>query len=268
MIIIGEKINGTRKSVAKAIRDRDVTFIEELAKSQTDAGSSYLDVNAGTAPEREPEDMRWLIEVIQEVSELPLCLDSANPHALKAGLESVNKLPLVNSLSAEKKRIEGILPLLDDFDFELILLALDDNGIPATSEGRLVIIRTLVDLVKSKGLLEEKLFVDPLVTAISTGTENAKLTFETIKQIKDEYPLCHVTGGLSNISFGMPLRPLINRYFMSMAIQMGLDSAIINPNDRELREAMMAGELLMGHDRHCMTFNRSFRAGKIGPQTN
>ena len=268
MIIIGEKINGTRKSVAKAIRDRDVTFIQALAKSQTEAGSSYLDVNAGTAPDREPDDMRWLVAVIQEASELPLCLDSANSIALKAGLESVNKVPLVNSLSGEKKRIEGILPLLDEFEFELIILALDDSGIPPTSEGRLAIISKLMDLMNDKGLSEEKLFVDPLVTAISTGTENAKLTFDTIKRIKDKYPKCHVTGGLSNISFGMPLRPLINRYFMAMAIQMGLDSAIVNPNDRELREAMMAGELLMGHDRFCMNFNRSFRAGKIGLQAS
>ena len=184
MIIIGEKINGTRKTVAKAIRDRDADFIKELAKSQEEAGSSYLDVNAGTAPVREPEDMRWLVKNIQEASELPLCLDSANPEALRIGLETVKQVSLINSLSGEQSRIDGILPLVREFDVELIILALDDNGIPETCEGRLEIIHKLIQLAKAEGLSEKKIYIDPLITAISTGTENAKLAFKTIKAIK------------------------------------------------------------------------------------
>jgi len=107
-----------------------------------------------------------------------------------------------------------------------------------------------------------------LVTAISTGIGNAILTFDTIHAIKEAFPKVHITAGASNISFGMPLRPIINRFFMAMAVQAGLDSAIINPTDRELKEAIMASELLMGRDRHCMNFNRAFRAGKIGPKAS
>ncbi|MGD9212782.1 MAG: dihydropteroate synthase, partial [Desulfobacteraceae bacterium] len=176
MIIIGEKINGTRKAVAKAIRERDAEFIRDLAKNQVDGGSTYLDVNAGTAPDREPDDMVWLVNTIQEVCELPLCLDSANPAALKAGLEVVTRLPMINSVSGEQNRIDGVLPLALEHKTDLILLALDDKGIPETVEGRMEIVRKLVGLAVDGGLKYGQLQIDPLVTAISTGTTNAMLT--------------------------------------------------------------------------------------------
>lgn len=266
MIIIGEKINGTRKKVAQAIRERDVDFIQNLAKSQIEGGSTYLDVNAGTPVDREPEDMAWLVDNIQKVCSVPLCLDSANPKALEAGINAVNQTPLINSVSGEKNRIEGILPLALKHKTGLILLALDDEqGIPETSEGRMKIVHHLVKLAINGGLAYEQLFIDPLVTAISTGITNALTTYETIREIKKAYPEAHVTCGLSNISFGMPLRPLINRCFMAMAIQSGLDSAIIDPNDRELKGMMLASVMLTGQDRHCLNFNRAFRSNLIGP---
>ncbi|MFV0437774.1 MAG: methyltetrahydrofolate cobalamin methyltransferase [Desulfopila sp.] len=265
MIIIGEKINGTRKSVAQAIRDRDVAAIQDLAVKQTEGGATYLDINAGTAPEREPDDMAWLVTTVQEVSDLPLSLDSANPKALEAGLAKVDKTPIINSVSGEQARIDGVLPLALKHKTGLILLALDDKGIPVDVEGRMVIVRRLIKMAVEGGLDYGQLHIDPLVTAISTGTDSAMLTFATIGSIKQEFPEVYITGGASNISFGMPLRPVINRFFMAMAIQAGLNSAIINPNDRELMTAIMTGELLMGKDRFCMNFNRAFRAGKIGP---
>ena len=266
MIIIGEKINGTRKSVAAAIREKDAQFIRDLATSQAEGGSTYLDVNAGTAPEREPDDMAWLVSTVQDVCDLPLCLDSANPAALKAGLEVVKTSPMINSVSGEQARIDGVLPLALAHQTDLILLALNDKGIPETVEGRMEIVRKLVGLAVDGGLTQEKLHIDPLVTAISTGTGNAILTFETIRSIREEFPNVHITGGASNISFGMPLRPIINRYFMALAIQAGLDSAIINPNDRELKAAIMTAEMLMDRDKYCLNFNKAFRAGKIGPK--
>jgi 5-methyltetrahydrofolate--homocysteine methyltransferase len=266
MIIIGEKINGTRKSVAAAVREKDAQFIRDLATSQAESGSTYLDVNAGTAPEREPDDMAWLVSTVQDVCDLPLCLDSANPAALKAGLEVVKTPPMINSVSGEQARIDGVLPLALAHQTDLILLALNDKGIPETVEGRMEIVRKLVGLAVDGGLTQEKLHIDPLVTAISTGTGNAILTFETIRSIREEFPNVHITGGASNISFGMPLRPIINRYFMALAIQAGLDSAIINPNDRELKAAIMTAEMLMDRDKYCLTFNKAFRAGKIGPK--
>lgn len=264
MIIIGEKINGTRKAVALAIRERDSIFIQELAVSQITSGSAFLDVNAGTAPEREPEDMVWLVSTIQEVCGIPLCLDSANPKALRAGLDLVKHTPIINSVSGERTRVEGVLPLALEYKANLILLALDDAGIPKTSDGRMKIVHRLAEGALSGGLPEEKLYIDPLVTAISTGADSALITFETIRKIRLAYPKAHITSGLSNISFGMPLRSLINRTFMAMAVQAGLDSAIADPNNRELFETMTAAEMLMGKDKYCQNFNRTYRAGRIG----
>lgn len=266
MIIIGEKINGTRKTVAKAIQDRNEGFIRELAKSQAEAGCAYLDVNAGTEPGREPEDLVWLVNTVQATCDTPLCLDSANPAALDASLKAVGQTPLINSVSGEKARIKEVLPLALKYRTGLILLALDEEqGIPDTSEGRIDIIDKLVTLAINGGLQFGQLFIDPLVTAISTGTSNAMITFDTIRQIRQTWPDVHVTCGLSNISFGMPLRAVINKYFMAMAVQAGLDSAIMDPVDRELKAAIMASELLMGLDRYCLNFNRAFRADAIGP---
>jgi 5-methyltetrahydrofolate corrinoid/iron sulfur protein methyltransferase len=265
MIIIAEKINGTRKAVAKAIEERDAGFIKQLAKDQTEAGSSYIDINAGTHPDREADDMIWLVENVQSATELPICLDSANPQALEAGLEKVDKKPLINSVSGEKNRIEGVLPLALKHGTNLILLALDDTtGIPETSSERMVIIDKLVKMAKDGGLSEDQLFVDPLVTAISTGTNNAMITFDTIKKTKENYPKAYVTSGLSNISFGMPLRKSINRAFLAMCVAAGMDSAIANPNDKELMTTVLAAEMLMGKDRYCMNFNKAYRAGMIG----
>ncbi len=267
MIIIGEKINGTRKQVAKAIQDRDAEFIRELARSQVENGATYLDINAGTLPRQEPEDMAWLVENVQEAApEATLCLDSANSSALKAGIEKCAKTPMLNSLSGETFRVDGVLPLACEFQAELIVLALDDKGIPKTSEGRLDIVRKLVEMTRKGGLPDKKLFVDPLVMAISTGIENGNVTLETCRKILAEFPNVHLTCGLSNISFGMPLRPVLNQAFAVLLIQAGMDSAIVNPEDREFRGIMMAAETVLGKDRHCLNFNRAFRAGKIGPQ--
>lgn len=266
MIIIGEKINGTRKAVAKAIRERDADTIKRLAEDQTAAGSHYLDANAGTPPEREPEDMIWLVEIIQSVSDLPICLDSANPQALLAGLKTVRKPPMLNSLSGEKSRVKDVLPLAVEYQTHLVILALDDaTGIPNTGSGRLAIIDTLVKMALEGGLAQEQLFIDPLVTTIATGAENAKITFDTIRQTKTVYPKAHITSGLSNISFGMPLRGLINRAFITMCIKEGLDSAIIDPNDSELMAMILTAEMLMGLDPYCQNFSRAYRSGKIGP---
>ena len=267
MIIIGEKINGTRKAVAAAIRERDTGFIRQLALDQVAAGSAYLDVNAGTSPEKEPDDMAWLVNTIQDATDKPLCLDSANAKALESGLALVKKTPIINSVSGEKQRIDNVLPLALAHKTGLILLALDDKtGIPDTCAGRLEIVHRLVKMAMDGGLKEEQLYIDPLVTAISTGDKNAMITYESIKEINAAYPEAHITCGLSNISFGMPLRSVINRTFMAMCIQVGMDSAIIDPNDRDLKGAMLAAEMLMGKDKFCQNFSRAFRTNAIGPK--
>ena len=264
MIIIGEKINGTRSTVARAIKSRDAGFIQELARSQAQAGAHFLDVNAGTHPQTEPQDITWLVQTIQAVCDLPLCIDSANPQALLAGIQAADKLPMLNSLSGEKTRVEGVLPLAGQYHTPLVVLALDDKGIPARAEDRLVIIRRLVGLCRQAGLGDDQLYVDPLVTTIATDNQSGLVAFETIRQVRAEFPQVHVTCGLSNISFGQPSRGIINQAFAALAIGAGLDSAIIDPTGADLRSSIYSAELLVGLDPDCLRFNQAFRQGDIG----
>lgn len=270
MLIIGEKINGTRKKVAQAIAERDADFIRDLARRQFEAGAVYLDVNAGTLPSTEPEDMVWLVGLVLEAApEAVICLDSANPEALAAGLAAVKKAGrekvMINSLSGEKKRLEGVLPLAAEYRTELIVLALDDQGIPATVEGRVDIVRRLVEMCREKGLSDGMLYIDPLVLTISTDTQGGVVTLETMRAVKREFPKVHLTCGHSNISFGMPLRSTLNQAFMALTIAAGLDTAISDPENRDLKAMALATEALLGQDRHCLKFNRAFRARQIGP---
>lgn len=264
MLLIGEKINGTRESVAEAIRSRDKRFIADLALRQVEAGATYLDVHAGTRPEDEPADMVWLINAIQRVTDVTLCLDSANPRALVAGLDAVKKKPMINSLSGEKNRVENVLPWACKYETELVVLAMDDRGIPKSVDERLSIVRSLVELTRDGKLPDEKLYIDPLIAAVATDTGSGSMAFETMRRIKEEFPEVHLTAGLSNISFGLPVRPIVNQAFAVLAIEAGLDSAILDPEDVELRGIMYAAELVLGRDRRCQGYTNAYRAGLIG----
>ena len=261
MKIIGEKINGTRKRVAQAISERDEATITDLALKQTEAGASWLDVNAGTHPEREPDDLIWLINTIQSVVDTPLSLDSANPAALQVAIAAVDKTPMINSISGEPERLKGILPLVAEHDCQVIALAMDENKIPETSEKRLDVIRTVISETRAFGVPDNHLYIDPLAMTIATNTESANIAFETMRGVREEFPEAHLTIGLSNISFGLPARSTINRGFLMLAMAAGLDSAILNPLDQEIQAAILTAELLLGRDRHCLNFVRASRSG-------
>lgn len=270
MIVIGEKINGTRNAVGEAVRSRNEKVIRHLASAQFAAGAKYLDVNAGTTPDREPDDLAWLVSLVRdETPEALICLDSANPEAIRSGLESCSgQTPMINSLSGEAARVEGILPLAAKYQTELVVLALDDRGIPDTGEKRLEIISGLVGLCRGRGLADEKLYIDPLVLSIATGDKNGLVALDTMTQVRATFPKAHLTCGHSNISYGMPLRSVINQAFMALTVHVGLDSAIIDPENRDLMGIMMASETLLGLDRYCMKFNKAYKLGLIGPQNS
>lgn len=263
MQVIGEKINGTRRRVAQAIAKRDAEFIQELARKQTQAGAAWLDVNAGTMPKQEPEDLVWLIETIQAVVDTPLCLDSANPQALEKGIAVVNKTPMINSISGEPARLQGILPIVVAHGCPVIALALDDKGIPQQAEDRMVVIRELMSRTRGQGIEDHRIYIDPLAMTISTNIQGANITLETMRLVRREFPQAHLILGLSNISFGLPARARINRTFMVLAMQAGLDSAIIDPLDREMRAVIITTTTLLGHDRHCLNYTRAYRAGHL-----
>jgi cobalamin-dependent methionine synthase I len=261
MRIIGEKINGTRKRVGQAIAERDADFIKELAQKQTAAGSTWLDVNAGTHPDREPDDLIWLIETIQSVVETPLSLDSANPKALKIAIQVVKKTPMINSISGEPDRLANILPIVAEHDCPVIALAMDEKKIPETSAKRFDVIKKIISEAAAHGVPVSNLYIDPLAMTISTNTESAMIAFETMRLVRQEFPEAHLTIGLSNISFGLPGRSFVNRFFLSLAIQAGLDSAIMDPLDREIQAAILATDLILGKDKHCLNYIRASRKG-------
>lgn len=261
MKIIGEKINGTRKSVARAIGNRDKDFIVSLAKSQVEAGAAVLDVNAGSTPDRETEDLVWLVQTVQSAVDTQLCLDSSRPEPLRAALGEVNHKPMINSISGEPKRLKNILPLAAEHHCELIALALDEGGIPKTAENRLHVVRRMVKLTREKEISDENLYIDPLVLSIATDMAAGNTTLEVIRRIREEFPRTHITMGLSNVSFGLPNRHLINRTFLTLALAAGLDSAIIDPTETSMREALLATELLLGRDRFCRNYTKASRAG-------
>ncbi len=261
MKIIGEKINGTRKRVAQAIAERDAAFIQELARKQAEAGSTWLDVNAGTHPDQEPDDLIWLIENVQAAVDTPLSLDSANPKALQIAIKAVNKTPLINSISGEPDRLSGILPIAAEHGCPMIALAMDEKKIPETSDKRVEVIDKIVAATRACGVPVSNLYFDPLAMTISTNTQSAMIAFETMRRVKDAYPEAHLTIGLSNISFGLPARSFINRTFLSLAIQAGLDSAILDPLDREIQAAILTTELVLGRDAHCLNYIRASRKG-------
>lgn len=263
--IVAEKINGTRKTVQAAIVGRDRAFIEDLARRQAESGATWIDVNAGTSPAREAEDLVWLVETVQAVVDQPLSIDTANPKALRAALGVVARTPLVNSISGERARLDGVLPQAAEAGSQVVALALDDDGIPTTSEARMAVIHRLVEATREAGIPDERVYVDPLVMTISTNVQSANIAIATMRAVKAAYPAVHMTSGLSNVSFGLPVRALVNRTYLTLALEAGLDSAILDPLDRELRASLLATELLLGRDRHCLAYTRAFRAGLLGP---
>jgi 5-methyltetrahydrofolate corrinoid/iron sulfur protein methyltransferase len=269
MKIIGEKINGTRKAVGAAIANRDAEFIQNLAKKQADGGAYWLDVNAGTHPDREVADLLWLIELIQSVTDVPLSLDSANPKALSAAIGQVKQTPLINSISGEPDRLNNVLPIVAQHGCDVIALAMDDKGIPDSVAGRMAVVHRLLEATRAANVPDEKVYVDPLVMTIATNTECGVITLDTIRAVRAEFPQVHISLGLSNVSFGLPVRSLVNRTFLTLAIAAGMDTAIVDPNDRELKAALFATDLLLGYDKHCLNYTRAYRKGLLeAPKQN
>jgi len=263
MKIIGEKINGTRKRVKDAVLGRDATFIQKLAGDQAEAGATWIDVNAGTPTNREPDDLIWLVQTVQAVVDKPLCLDSANPAAVAAALPEVKQAPLINSISGEQARLMGVLPLAAQASGGVIALAMDDKGIPADTEGRLAIVRRLIGETRGAGIPDEQVYVDPLVMTIGANGDAGRVALATVRAVKAEFPQVHFTSGLSNVSYGLPVRTLINQAFLALMLEAGLDTAILDPLDSELRKALLAADVVLGNDRHCLGYTRAFRAGLL-----
>lgn len=268
MILIGEKINGTRKMVQTAILERNADVICRLAEEQANAGADYLDVNAGTSPDRELDDMLWLLELVQNtVPDISICIDSSSVDTLRTAMDYVHKTPLINSINADVKRLESFIPLISEKNCSVIALALDESksGMPKSNQERLENLKRIFDATRAAGISDEKVYVDPLIMAVATDNKASVEVIDCIRQIHESYPQAHITGGLSNISFGLPERAVVNRTFLTLAMNAGMDSAVCNPANRSLIETIKATEMLLGRDRFCRKYTK---AAKINFSSN
>ncbi len=264
MIIIGEKINSTLKAIRPAIESYDAKTIQDLAIKQHEAGAAYIDVNAGMFHDDEPQRLVWLIETIQEVTDAPFAIDSPNPAAIEAALRAnKNAKPIINSITNEKERYNAIAPLAVEYKTGIIALCMDDAGMPETVEDRVTIAGRLIEKLTKQGVAIGDIYIDPMIRPIGTGSQNGVVALETMRRVKAEYPDVHLTCGLSNISFGLPARKLINQAFLVAAMSAGLDSAILDPLDKRLMSFLYATEALMGLDDFCMNYLTMFREGRL-----
>ena len=264
MIIIGEKINTSAKIAREAVENLNADFIQEIAKKQTEAGADFLDINCGTFIDSEVEKMKWIIETVQKVAETPLCIDSPNSEVIEEGLKvNKNGKPIINSITAESNRWSSILPLVIEYKTSVVALCMNDDGIPDEPAKRFSIAHSMANEMAQKGISLSDIFFDPMVKPISTDSNSGRLTLETMRLIKKEIPDAHLICGLSNISFGLPVRKLLNQGFLCGAIFSGLDSAIIDPMDKKIMSLVYAAEALAGKDEYCMEYISKYREEKL-----
>jgi 5-methyltetrahydrofolate--homocysteine methyltransferase len=263
MIVIAEKINATRAPIKAIIQERDVQGLKDLAEQQVQAGARYIDVNVGTgvgSREDEIAHMDWAVSILAEAVETPLCVDSADPAVLEAGLHALGeKKAMINSAKADGEILPKVVELAVRYDSSLIGLAMDDAGIPPTVEGRIAACERIAEECERQGLSLEKVFFDPLVLPVSTDITQGMVTLQTIGKIKGAFEGARTVMGLSNISFGLPDRPRLNAAFLHMAVSAGLDAAIADPTNDQLMDAVRTAEVLVGRDRHCRRYSRAFR---------
>jgi len=259
MIIVGERLNSTRKSVCDAFQAKDEKYILEQALQQEKAGAKYIDLNAAALLDREIETFRWAIPLLQKKLTVPLSLDTPNPEAMEEALKLHRGKALLNSLSAEKKRKEKLLPLIQDFKPKVIVLCLDDDGVPKSSDQALRLAEQMVNLLQKKGINSGDIFIDPLVRPVGVEWDSSPIFLESLEKIKLNLPEVKTIAGISNVSFGLPQRKLLNRTLLLLALERGLDAAICDPLDSELQASLVACQALLGKDRGLKNFLKFIR---------
>lgn len=263
MLVVGEKINTTLKEANNIVVRKDAQALQNLAKKQIERGANIVDVNVGTRVRTEVEDMRWAIETIQQALDTCCCIDSPNPKALEAGLQVHKGKALVNSTTAEKKRLEDFLSVVKNYDCKVVALTMNDEGMPNDDEKRYGIAASLIEKLTRAGFALDDIYIDPLIKPVATESNSGDTALKAIGKITTSFPGVHIICGLSNISFGLPRRSFLNRVFLVMAMAQGLDAAILDPMDRELMATIIAARTILGEDEFCANYIANFREGKI-----
>lgn len=260
MLVIGERINGMFKDVGKAIVDKDKATIQNLATQQVAGGADVLDVNVGPSSSNQVEAMKWLVQTIQEVANVPLALDSTKPEVIEAGLKLAKGKSMVNSITADPDKMEALIPMAKEHNARLIGLTLDSKGIPRDRFQRSEFAAMIITTCTEKGFDLGDLYLDPIVLPTNVAQPQGIEVLESIREIKLLHsPPPKTVVGLSNISQGTKHKSMINRTFLAMAITMGLDAAIMDPMDEDLMNTMITTELLLNKNIYCNSFLQAYR---------
>ena len=264
-IIIGERINPTgKKKFQQALREKDLAYILREGFTQEEKGAHILDVNVGQPDIDEPSMMEEVVKELQSVLSLPLQIDTSDPKAMERGLRVYNGKALVNSVNGKEETMRQIFPLVKKYGGVVVALTLDESGIPATADGRIAVARKIYDTAASYGIAKKDILIDPLAMTISSDPQSAAVTLEALRRIRDELH-GHTILGVSNISFGLPSRPVINGVFYAMALQNGLNAAIMNPSSEEMMRSYYAYRALMGIDSQCQDYIAAYSGQAQAP---
>ena len=268
MIIIGEKINGSIPVVAEAIAKRDSEFIRNRARMQAEAGATFIDCCASVPEAEEVETLKWMIDCIQEATDLPISVDSPSPDVLVQAYKFCKRPGLFNSVSGEGDKIDKIFPEMakpENKGWQVIALLSDDTGIPKCAADRLRVFDKIMAKAKEYGISPDRIHIDPLVEMLCTSENGIGTNTEVISTVREKYPTIHITAAVSNISFNLPVRKMINLGFTVLAMNAGLDSAILDPTNRDMMGLIYATEALLGMDDYCMEYIGAYREGLFGP---
>ncbi len=266
MLIIGEKLNSTRKSVKEMIENRDIESVQKLARIQVESGAKMLDINSSAAGGDREENMKWLVRTVQEATKIPLCIDSPDAGEIEKGLEAHNWTygkALINSITGEKERIDSLLPVIKKYKCAVVALVMDERGIPDSARIRIEIAYKLIGILMDSGVSLADVYIDPLIMPIGTSDQNGLTVLNTIRGVKDLHPDVKTIIGLSNISYGLPRRKVLNQVFMVLAMSYGLDAAIVDPTDQRLMSIIRTSLTLLGKDSYCSEYIKAYREGRI-----
>ncbi len=259
--IIGERINSSRKLIARAIETRDEAYIRQEARIQAEAGADCIDVNAGTFLGEEKEILSWLVRTVQAVVNVPLSLDSPDAAALAAGAEEHRGAPIINSITLEPERMKAVLPVVLEHSCKVIAIPVDGLQVPATAEHKCELALRLVGALEKAGVQEDDIYIDPIIQPISTTANAGAESLAAISMLRSRLPGVHVLCGVRNISFHMPHRPMLDTTFLAMAMAAGADTAILDPCDAPLMSVIAAAEAVLGIDEFGIRFIAASRNG-------
>lgn len=260
MFIIGELINGMYQNIGKAIKEKNKAVIQKCALEQIKAGADALDVNCGPASRRPIDDIQWLVQAIQEVTDKPLALDSSKSQVIESGLSVLKNKAIINSTTADPEKLDVLVPLAKIYNAKLIGLTISSKGIPQNKDQRLELAATIVASCTEQGFPIEDLYLDPIVLPVNVAQAQMKDILEVIREFKIiSEPSPKSIIGLSNVSQGTCVRSLINRAFLTVAVASGLDAAILDPLDKDLMDAAITAELILNKHIYCDSYLEAYR---------